>query len=268
MVLQKSVARGRRVWLTFHPMGIDIPAVNSELNSDDTDHRFYAALADEVDASAVLDLGCGTGTLARLLASAGRSVVGIDPDPDMLRYAAAAPGGDRVEWRLGYSALATSDSADLAVMSGHVAQVFRDRDSWTAALRDLHRALVAGGTLAFESRNPEARAWEKWTRAQTLRVVVTPAGPVEVWHETETVTLPLVAFDTFTRNLVTGEETVTRDVLAFRPVDDLVKSLRETALSVSRVLGDWDGRPFEPLSPEVIVVATKRPPEPEDGQAH
>jgi hypothetical protein len=34
-------------------------------------------------------------------------------------------------------------------MSGHVAQVFTGEDAWLAALRDLHRALVPGGLLAF-----------------------------------------------------------------------------------------------------------------------
>lgn len=35
----------------------------------------------------VLDLGCGTGQLAIPLASRVRSVIGMDPEPDMLRLA-------------------------------------------------------------------------------------------------------------------------------------------------------------------------------------
>ena len=38
-------------------------------------------------------------------------------------------------------------------------QVFVEDDAWLAALRDLRRALVLGGLLAFESRNPGAREW-------------------------------------------------------------------------------------------------------------
>jgi SAM-dependent methyltransferase len=134
-------------------MALDFAAAYDDLNPDDHDYRFYASLADDLRATRVLDLGCGTGTLARLLASRGRTAVGIDPDPEMLRVAKQKPGGEQVEWRLGFSDSADSESADFAVMSGHVAQVFREDESWARVVEDLHRALVPKGALAFESRN-------------------------------------------------------------------------------------------------------------------
>ncbi len=236
-------------------MVLDFAAAYDDLNPDDHDHRFYASLADDIRATRVLDLGCGTGTLTRLLAVRGRTAVGIDPDPDMLRVAQQKSGAEKVEWRLGLSDLAESDSADFAVMSGHVAQVFREDEAWSGALRDLHRALVPGGTLAFESRNPAARAWERWTRSATLRTVDTPGGRVEFWHETAWVSLPLVAYDTFTRNLDTGDEESNREVLAFRDVSALVGSLEEVGFSVSRQYGDWHRTPLTSDAPEIIVVA-------------
>jgi ubiquinone/menaquinone biosynthesis C-methylase UbiE len=107
--------------------------------------------------------------MARILASDGASVVGIDPDAEMLRVARSKDRQERVDWRLGYSDALEPESAEFAVMSGHVAQVFVEDDAWLGALRDLHRALVPGGLLAFESRNPSARKWEAWTRQLTLR---------------------------------------------------------------------------------------------------
>ncbi|WP_419996519.1 class I SAM-dependent methyltransferase [Streptomyces boninensis] len=53
---------------------------------------------------AVLDLGCGTGQLAVPLASRVGSVIGMDPEPDMLRLArqaAAGRGVRNVTWVLG-----------------------------------------------------------------------------------------------------------------------------------------------------------------------
>jgi len=66
----------------------------------------------------------------------------------MLRVAKEKPGGEHVDWRLGFSDRAGTSSADFAVMSGHVAQVFRDDDAWSDALQHLHRALVPHAVLA------------------------------------------------------------------------------------------------------------------------
>ncbi|MGN6333543.1 MAG: class I SAM-dependent methyltransferase [Motilibacteraceae bacterium] len=230
-----------------------------ELNPADDDYRFYLELAVAHGARRVVDLGCGTGALARLLARHGIDVLAVDPDPEMLRVARAGssdPGaGGSVEWRLGDSAAVGPAGADLAVMSGHVAQVFLDDRSWQQTLVDLRTALAPGGRLAFESRNPAHRRWEEWTRAQTLRAVTTPDGEVEFWHETVAVDLPLVTYDTFTRNVLTGEQSVTRDVLAFRDERALRRSVEQTGFAVDAVLGSWDRRPVSADSPELIVVA-------------
>ncbi|XVV09091.1 class I SAM-dependent DNA methyltransferase [Actinoplanes sp. CA-131856] len=222
-----------------------------ELNADDHDYRFYAALADDLGGASVLDLGCGTGTLTRLLAAGGRTAVGIDPDPEMLRVARSQPGADRVDWRLGHSDEADPESADFAVRSGHVAQVFLDGEAWARALRDLRRALVPQGALAFESRNPAARGWERWTREATLRTL---DGHIEFWHETVEVALPLVSYDTFTVDRRTGERDVTRDVLAFRDVSTLERSLEEAGFAISHRFGGWNREPFTASSREIILV--------------
>jgi SAM-dependent methyltransferase len=232
-------------------VGFDFAGTYDELNPGRDDHRFYLALADEIGAGRVLDLGCGTGTLTRAF---GRPAVGLDPDPEMLRVAREQPGGELVDWRLGHSDRADDGSADLAVLTGHAAQVFRDESSWAAALRDLHRALVPGGVLAFESRNPGARAWEGWNRAETLRF----AGPVEFWHETAWVELPLVAYDTFTHDPRTSETTADRDVLAFRPAEALIESLAAAGFAVAEKYGDWERGPLTAEAAEIILVARRR----------
>jgi SAM-dependent methyltransferase len=249
--------RGRLRGRLTARVGFDFQAAYDELNPADNDYRFYAALAASAGVSRAVDLGCGTGTLARMLASRGASVTGVDPDPEMLRVARSKDPEGRVDWRLGYSDVIDAESAEFAVMSGHVAQVFTEDDAWLATLRDLHRALVPGGLLAFETRNPRARKWEAWTRELTLRTVETPAGAVEFWHETAAVSLPLVSYDTLTRNLRTGEAAASRDVLAFRDERTLRASLERAGFKVDRVYGDWDQTPAAIASPELIVIARK-----------
>ena len=238
-------------------MPFDFPSAYDELNAGDHDHRFYAALAQEVGARRLLDLGCGTGVLACLLAAQGHEVVAVDPDPGMLAVARGRPGADLVDWRLGTSDRALTAGADLAVMTGHVAQVFVDDEEWRTTLQHLHDALVPEGTLAFETRNPTARGWEGWTREATVRTVSTPHGPVEVWHEVIDVDLPRVTYDTLTCNVTTGEQTRIRDVLAFRSRAAVLETLRDAGYTVTDELGDWSRRPVTPSSPEIIVIARR-----------
>jgi SAM-dependent methyltransferase len=229
----------------------DFAAAYDDLNTSDRDYRFYAALADRIDARHILDLGCGTGRFARLVARRERQVIAIDPDPRMLEVARRDPGPHPIEWRLGDSGAAPTSWADLAVMSGHVAQVFLDDEAWDTTLSDLHRALRPGGVLAFESRNPDACGWAGWNRRDTLRMV----GGTEFWHEVAEVDLPLVAYDTVTRDVRTDEQTTHRDTLAFRTESELRKSLHRNGFAVEQVYGDWGGEPLGPTTPEIIVVA-------------
>lgn len=243
-------------------MTIDFQASYDELNPNDHDYRFYADLAAERGTQKAIDLGCGTGTLARLLAAQGIEVMAVDPDPDMLRVAAskdvARATSGQIHWLLGYSDVLEPECADLAVMSGHVAQVFTDDESWLNALIDLHHALVPGGVLAFESRNPAARRWTDWNRDATLRTLTTPDGDIEFWHETVSAELPLVAYDTFTRNLRTQEQRANRDLLAFRDEHELRSSVERVGFVVTDVLGNWDRRSVDETAPELIVIASRQ----------
>ena len=126
-----------------------------------------------------------------------------------------------------------------------------------AALGDLHRALMPGELLAFESRNPGARKWEAWTRELTLRTVQTPEGAVEFWHETAAVRLPLVATTRSPATCAPGRPPRSRDVLAFRDELALRASLEHAGFKVGNVYGDWDQAPPSAAAPELIIIARK-----------
>ncbi|HJY71073.1 MAG TPA: methyltransferase domain-containing protein, partial [Streptosporangiaceae bacterium] len=58
----------------------------------------YVAVAGELGADRVLDVGCGTGSLAIALAGTGRSVTGVDPAAASLDVARSKDGSAAVTW--------------------------------------------------------------------------------------------------------------------------------------------------------------------------
>lgn len=58
----------------------------------------YLRMAEQFRARRMLDIGCGTGVFALLLADRGFEVVGVDPAEASMAVARAKPGGERVRW--------------------------------------------------------------------------------------------------------------------------------------------------------------------------
>ncbi|MCK9796139.1 class I SAM-dependent methyltransferase [Isoptericola sp. 4D.3] len=195
----------------------------------------YLALAHELGARSVLDVGCGTGTFAVLLASAGLDVVGVDPAAASLDVARGKPDAGRVRWLLGDATTLPPLQVDLATMTGNVAQVFLTDDAWAATLGGVRAALAPGGHLVLETRDPARRAWEGWTRERTFaRTDVPGLGVVESWTDVTEVSEPFVTFhDTFV--LPDGRELHSDSTLRFRGHDEVEASLAAAGYTVEQV---------------------------------
>src|SRR5699024_7537611 len=89
-----------------------------------------------------------------------------------------------------------------------------------------YAALRPGGTLVFESRRPEVRAWEGSTKAATHRTVpVQGVGEVEEWVQVTHVDGELVTFESPTIFHSDGERIESTSTLRFR-----TRGPREAAL--------------------------------------
>lgn len=203
------------------------------LDPDRGDLDVYVALVEELGADSVVDIGCGTGTFACLLAATGRGVVAVDPAAASLDVARTKPGADRVRWLLGAATSLPPLRVDLATMTGNVAQVFLTDDEWLATLHGVRNALRPGGRLVFEVRDPSREAWRAWNRAESYERVELPVvGTVEHWVEVTDVTGQLVSFRWTFHFESSGEVITSASTLRFRGQDELEASLRRACLGL------------------------------------
>ena len=208
----------------------------------------------ELGAHRVLDVGCGTGTLACRLALASVEVIGVDPAEASLEVARAKHGADGVTWIHGDSTSLPTDlpPIGLAVMTGNVAQVFVTDDEWSAALDGIGAALSNDGQLVFETRDPAKRGWEAWDTGGTATVAATVCGDVETWTTVLDVAEPLVTFRHHYRFVGTDEVLESDSTLRFRTLAEIHRSLAAAGFLVDEVR-DAPDRP----GLEFVVVARK-----------
>ena len=229
-----------------------LAAIYDDDNRDGPDHDYFRALADEVSASCITDLGCGTGILTVTLAKKGRRVTGIDPAATMLSRATSRPGGDQVEWRLGASELIDRDANDLIVMSGNVAMHIID-EAWTATLLDIAQGLKPGGRLVFETRNPLNEPWKAWGGLAEARE--TSVGTL---RQTESVSDPdsdgLVTMTT-SHEFIDAERTIETTLrLRFRSAETLRRDLHSAGLRIENMWSDWNRTPFTGSAEERLII--------------
>ncbi|WP_326809680.1 class I SAM-dependent methyltransferase [Streptomyces scopuliridis] len=194
-----------------------LAAVYDVLEANRTDLDAYLAFAERFGAKRVLDIGCGTGVLALLLADRGIEVVGLDPARASLDVAMAKPGSERVRWICGDATALPPLQVDLVTMTGNAAQQIVAPRTWRRTLAGAREALRPGGFLVFETRNPTVRVWEEWNRAVSHKFTPLPnADTVETWGDVVDMSLPLVTFRWNYVFATDGEHITSDSTLRFR----------------------------------------------------
>lgn len=220
------------------------------------DFDFYLPLA--LKAGSVLDLGCGTGVFLHEVRKAGHGgrLCGLDPAAGMIAQARRHAG---VEWHQGDIVSAGYREAfDLVIMTGHAFQVLVADHQVRMALAAIHAALVVGGCFAFETRNPEARAWERWTTASMAKATDSEGRPVNVDCKV------IAPFDgrtvSFTQTYTSPgwpDARVSPSTLRFLDAETLSVFLEEAGLAIEAQFGDWDRSPLAEHSPEIVTLARR-----------
>lgn len=144
----------------------------------------------------VLDVGCGTGGHALLLASRGYQVTGVDASESMLALARrkAASAGARVQFHCAsVESLALSERFDAVISLFNVINYLATPEALLAGLAGLRRHISPGGLFLFDFRHavPALHSYApvrfKWVDARPrflLRVSETALDSVRQLHRT------------------------------------------------------------------------------------
>jgi SAM-dependent methyltransferase len=212
----------------------------------------------------VLELGVGTGRLARALAMRGLTVWGVDSSAKMLERLARQPGGESVHTVV--SDITKLELPDAAPRFGIVVAAFNTLfslptdDAQLACLQQASNVLTEFGSVILELHVPGAPP-PPWTPRYKIDMVTAEGAMLKVyewWPDEE---------------LLVGEH---RQVTAsgvrshpwrLHPLE--VERLDALAATASLELVDryasWDGQPFSPLSNRHVSIYRKRA---EDGRVH
>lgn len=211
----------------------------------------------------VLELGCGTGRISKPLLKAGVDLIGIDRSAEMLRRIGRIPNPKS---RLP-APVVRGDIRSLPFANGSVSMVIapygvlqsltRDRDL-DAALAAAQRALASGGLLGVDLV-PDVPRWREYDDRVQFR------GRAGASH----LTLIESVRQDRRRRLTTFSQTYVerrgrrrtehRFDLHFRTlaVPQMLRRLERAGFRVDRVLGDYQGRPWDERADVWIILAKK-----------
>jgi SAM-dependent methyltransferase len=217
------------------------------------DADFYLALVDAPH-SKVLDLGCGTGTLACALAGAGHDVTGVDPAAAMLAVARAKPHAEQAQWiEAPAQHFESAARFDWVMMTGHTLQAFLTDLDLVAVFGTMRRHLREGGRAAFETRNPDLDWAGEWAaQGQTERVL--PTGRLLRSLKIIAKRDELISFEQRYGFEDTNLQSIS--TLRFPTLALITRLLADAGLRVRELYGDWNRTPFDPRSSrEMIFIA-------------
>ena len=249
--LSREIGRSSNCRATMDYHRAEIARLYDLANPPAEDTAFYLSLAGGRP-STILDLGCGTGTLACALAERGHHVTGVDPAAAMLNVARSKSCANRVHWvESSAQRYQSNQRFDLIVMTGHAFQTLLTDADALATLETMRNHLNKRGKALFETRNPRIDWASEWA-----------SRPPRLLPGTETSeTLKVVSHDdefiSFQTSYRSAHETLTTNsTLRFPSREHVEILMARSGLVVRQIFGDWNASPFDPAcSREIIFEA-------------
>lgn len=229
------------------------------LFSLEEDRRQVARLVDLMGlpaGSRVLDIPCGQGRHAHLLAEAGFDVDGLDYSPELLARARKRGAGSRLRYTRGDMRSLPSGwegRFDAVVNLFTSFGFFADPNDDVRVIRGFARVLRPGGTLIWHGGSRDGLMARFLVRDSWIT-----ANQTVVSQERSFDPLPGVLNVRSTLS-APGRVPVRRDhQIRIYTATRLVELFREAGLEVAEAFDGWNGRPLRRTSTEMLLVARKR----------
>ncbi len=234
------------------------------------DVPFWTRLARQTGGP-VLELGCGTGRVLLPVARTGVRIVGVDRSAPMLsrarRRIRRSSRGSRVSLVRGDIRMlpfAGPGQFGLVMAPYGILQSLTREADLVATLESVARVVKPGGTFGLDLV-PDLPAWKEYR--QRLRLWGPRGkGKVRASHLSliesvrQDAKRKLTIFDQEYIERRDGGETRHTFSLTFRtlPVPQMVRRVERAGFRIEAILGDYDGRPWDPRAEVWVMEATKR----------
>ena len=247
-----------------HPLLPLLYHAHNSLYLDDI--PFWLKLA-ELCGSPILELGCGTGRVLLPLTQAGYRLSGVDNDPDMLMFLHSqipaglepAPTIIQADMTRLVDRLSEITAFSLVLSPCNTLSLLTTVDR-KATLTSAYCLLRPGGCLALSLPNPEELVrLPQASPPEIEEVFPHPVSglPVQVsssWRRTSKAFIVRWDYD---QRLPDGhvEHTSVKLSHSLSPTHTYLTELTSTGFTRIETYGDFDESPYEPNSPELLLVA-------------
>ncbi len=210
-------------------------------------------LADLPKEARVLDLCCGTGTVARHLVGCGFAVTGVDASEEMLRYA-------RQEVPEGEFLVAPAEAFrlppvfDAALSTFDSMSYLLDRESLELAFSNVHAALRPGGSFVFDL-STEAAYKSEWQQSCFIVEVDEVCIVRGVYNERERLGRTFIT--TFQQN-GKWERTDVEFLVRCHSPQEVLRALERAGFMASVFLSDKDEELGRQLGPRRACYVAKK----------
>lgn len=222
------------------------------------DLAFYLELARQYG-HPIVELGCGTGRVLHVLQNAGYYIVGLDSEIEMLRFLRRR-GPARV-FCADMTSLALAPVFRLALLPCNTYSTFASQQR-LALLSRVWRCLQSGGAFALSFPNPALlQSLPAQVEAELEEIVLHPETiyPVQIftsWQRDQDWLSVTWAYDhLFPDGNV--ERVEYRQMYSLEAVSQFFIEIEQSGFHLQATYGNFDKKPLQRFSPNVIVVAEK-----------